>query len=102
MCKICVSMKNESITPEKAEEMLEEMYDLLKEEHIDIVEDKISEYYSTYNYDSALDLYEDELSPHEKQILKNHNDGYDYDEIEEILDEDDMEFLNDDYEETDD
>jgi hypothetical protein len=102
MCKICVGIKQENITPEQAEDMLEEMYDLLKEEHIEVVEEKISLYHETYDYNTLNEMYEDELSPHEKQILKNHNEGYDFNEIEEILDEDDMDFLNDDYEEMDD
>jgi hypothetical protein len=78
MCVVCRKVNENSITPEQAEKLLEEIQSKISDEHLDEVEDMIAEYYDTYDYgldeEYMNEEYNDELGADEKQMLREYTD----------------------------
>jgi NMD protein affecting ribosome stability and mRNA decay len=94
MCKACKMISEGIARPEQVENILEEISEKLSEEHMELVEEKLSDYFDTYDYHSdelLSEVYDDEMGYDEKQLLGHKNkidlDSIDYDEDDFLFDE---------------
>jgi len=85
MCQICKKFKRGSISVAEAREELEEQVEFLTEDHIEDIEELLSENEDTYDYiterKKAVDDYEDEKEFLEEE-LPDFDDAYNLDDGE--------------------
>lgn len=72
MCKVCKVISEGKMQPEQVENILEEISEKLSEEHMELAEEKLSDYFDTFDYhsdDLLNEAYEDEMGYDERQLL---------------------------------
>ena len=83
MCKVCKVIAEGKMQPEAVENILEEISEKLSDEHMELAEDKLSEYFDTFDYhsdDLLNEAYEDEMGYDERQLLGK-NTKLDFDSL---------------------
>lgn len=88
MCNICKKFKRGSITREEALDELDEQADYLTEDHIEDIEEMLSDGEDAYDYiserkNNSSIIDEDEYYEDDEDDLPDYDDDYDLDEGDE-------------------
>jgi GTP cyclohydrolase I len=91
MCAVCRKIEEGILTPQKVEELLEEVQHKISNEHLEEVEEKVAEYFDTFNYgpdEEMLEDFDDDLNSDERRMITEYgNEEYDMDDLVDMFDD---------------